>query len=233
MDRTVNKMSKDIQTSKEDEKKSQTPPETETPPEGSPAKEEVDYKQKFADSTRENQRIVADSQEKDQRIGALETKLVKANETLSDKELKSEYPDFEDMLPEEQQRAKSEFKNKKDIAILKAKDKMREDYFALPQETREKIDKKGGFEPFKNFACNPENAGQKNLLNLAKQFLYEEETPTPVEQPAPGLEEGTGGQPSTPPREEGFTAEELGTMRKNESKKYMELAKEGKLKFRK
>ena len=226
------------QTPKKDEGQPQTPPGTGTPGEGSPPKEEEDYKKKFAESTRENQRIIADSQTKDQRIGALETKLVKANETLSDKELKNEYPDFEDMLPEDQQRAKNEFKNKKDIAILKAKDKMREDYFALPQETREKIDKKGGFELFKNFACNPENAGQKNLLNLAKQFLYEEpgeEAPKePIEEkPAPGLEDGFGGSPSTPPQEPGFTAEELKTMREKEPKKYMELAKEGKLKFRK
>ena len=219
------------------EENPQTPkePEQEVKPDENPSEdegvpsEEVDYKAKFQASTTENQRIVEEGKardaEKDAQIADLEL-------TLSEKELKKN-PDYEIMTDEE----KTEYKEKqiiaKDVAILKAKEKMREDYRALPTEVREKIDKQGGYEAFRDFACLPDNAGQKNLLNLAKSFLYKEKPDeTPAEpKPAPGLESGSGGDRAAPPKEEGFTMEEIKQIRLSDPDRYTRLAQAGKLKI--
>lgn len=234
-------MSNEPQTPKKDDpNKDQTPPGT-GPEGGALTPEEVkelaelrEIKKttgfkKFAESAKEAIRL-------SKRVQELEEKLAKASEAPSKEELKTEYPDFEDLSPEEQEKATEQLKTKKELAILKAKQKMREDYEALPQEVREKIEKKGGYNAFRDFACSPENAGQQSLENLAKQFLYEEpeETPdTPETPPAPGLEDGTGGPPATPPAEEGYTVAEMKEMRTKNPELWLKLAKEKKLKIKK
>lgn len=214
---------------KEDEE-TQTPQETEeeptskkSTPEGEQVPpEEVNYKKKFSASTTENQRLNEETKKDREKIAELEL-------AISEKEL-SKNPDFELMSEQEKEEYKEKQKIAKDVAILKAKEKMREDYRALPQEMKEKLEKKGGYDAFRDFACLPDNAGQKNLLNLAKSFLFEEKPEEPTEpEEKPGLEKAGGGERTAPPKKKGFTVEEVKQMRENDYDRYMKLAQEGKL----
>jgi ribosomal protein L15 len=223
------------------EKPQQTPRGTQTDPpvkkdppaDGIPA-QEVDYKKKFSESTTENQRILKDNAQLLREKAEAESKLAEAQRTLSEKELKEKYPNWDEMLPEEQVAKKEEIEKEKRLKILEAKEKWREDYARLSKATKEKIENKGGEEAFKDFACSPENRGQKNLANLVKQFLFEE----PVEQPTPpeeelklGLEPGTGGPSTIIPKKEGYTAEQAAEMRVKDPKKYNKLVSEGRMKI--
>lgn len=235
------------QTLEEDPKepKEETPKETskgtqpdqsgkkESPGEGSPPKE-IDYKQKFGDSTRENQRILEENAELERAKTELEVKLEKNQRTFSEKELNEKYSNWEFMEEDEKAKAREDFEKEKRLKILEAKEKWRDDYAGLPKEVKEKIGEKGGEQAFKDFACLPENIGQKNLENLTKQFLYEEPKPeTPPEEPEkkPGVEPGTGG-PKTPivPKK-GYTAEEAAKIRKDDPKRYNQLVAEGRMKI--
>ncbi len=183
---------------------------------------------KFTESAREALRLKKRNEE-------LEDKLVKANEALTEKELEND-PEYELMSDEEKKAHKARKILEKDIVTLKAKEQWRDDYKKLPIDVRKKIDEKGGEEVFKDYACSPDNAGQKNLLNLAKSFLYEEkqpEAPNPPVKPKPGLEEVGGGERAGDLPEEGFTADEISNMRKNDPRRYAKLASEGRLKIRK
>jgi len=168
----------------------------------------------------------------------LEAELAKANEALLEKEL-NQNPDYEDMTDEEKARAKADLRAKREndlrLKKLEAQTKMREDYDSLPSDIRTDLETHGGFSEFKKFALAPENIGQKSLLNLAKQFLFDHKEPEPVPEPepepSPGLEDGTGGPKNLPPKKEGMTAEEVKHLRETNPKKYNELAREGKLKI--
>lgn len=195
---------------------------------------ETDYKKKFGESTRENQRILEESKQKEEKIAELEVKLTDSQRTLSEKELKAKYPNWEFLDEEEKKKAKEDFEKEKRLKVLEAKAKWRDDFQSLPEEIKEKIEKKGGETAFKDFACSPENRGQKSLGNLSKQFLYEEVLPEPSpETPNDpvGLESGTGG-PKTPIiPEKGYTSEEAKALREKDSKKYNRLVAEGKMKI--
>jgi len=204
-------------------------PDTKIPP------KEVDYKRKFSESTRENQRILDEAAELKRKNIELESKLLEKEQALSEKELKERYPEWEFMDEMERKKAKIEMEKEKRLKILEAKEQWREDYRKLPPEIKEKIEAKGGEEVFKDFACSPDNIGQKNLLNLTKQFLFEEPVAVPPakEEPEekPGLETGTGG-PKTPfTPKKGYTAEEAAELRKKDPKRYNQLAAEGRLKI--
>lgn len=237
-------MVKKTQNPKKDEPKAQTPPGTgpegpdkPTPPataltaeERTELEELRKKKKQFAESSAEGIRLT-------KRVGELEEKLVEASATPSGEELKKRYPDFEDMDPEEKAKAVETLKNEKRLKVLEAKEKMRSDYDALPQDIKEKIEKKeGGFNSFRDYACSPDNAGQKDLLNIAKAYLWDEkpeEPETPETPEAPGLEPGAGGPPTQEPPAEGYTEDELKEMRTNQPELYRRLAREGKLKVRK
>lgn len=90
-------------------------------------------------------------------------------------------------------------------------------------------------EEFKEYAYKPENL-QTPLETLAASFLYtkglaSKPKPTP---PAPtGLEPGSGGGKGDGKTDkDGFSAEELATIRTTDPKRYANLAKSGKLKLR-
>lgn len=90
-------------------------------------------------------------------------------------------------------------------------------------------------EEFKEYAYKPENL-QTPMETLAASFLYNKglaskPKPTP---PAPsGLEPGSGGGKGDGKTDkDGFSAEELATIRTTDPKRYANLAKSGKLKLR-
>jgi len=170
------------------------------------------------------------------RVKELEGKLDEASEALSEKELLMKNPEYEFMDEDEKERFKADMEKEKRIKVLEAKQQMREDYGALPEGIKKRIELNGGFDVFRDFACSSDNVGQKNLLNVAKAFLYEkkkEESPTPVEEKKPGLEIGTGGERISQPKEEGFTATDMRHIREKEPERYAQLARDHKLKLKK
>ena len=235
------------QTFSENEDNPQTPEKTgpegqleETPEAGEGLTPEQRKIKELESQIQERDKKLSDSargvQDLLERQKKLEAKLEESNEALSEKELLTKNPEYEFMDEDEKKRFKTDMEREKRIRALEAKEKMREDYNALPEETRKKIGLKGGFDVFRDFACSPDNAGQKNLLNLAKSFLYEEkeeESPTPVREKKPGLESGTGGERTLQPKKEGFTATELKHIREKEPERYTQLARDHKLKLKK
>jgi uncharacterized membrane-anchored protein YhcB (DUF1043 family) len=182
---------------------------------------------KFSESATEAIRLAKEN-------ATLKEKLEQSSATLSEDDLKQMNPDYETMSDEEKKDFREKMAMKRRMAVLEAKEKMRQDYASIPEGLRKKIEAKGGYDAFRDYACSPENAGQKSILNLAKSFLYEEKeeiTPEPPEV-RPGLEEPGIGKEITPPS--GFiemTAEQVGEMRTAHPKEYAELAKSKKLKI--
>jgi len=168
----------------------------------------------------------------------LQGELDKKSSTLSESDLIRINPGYSDMSEEDKKEFRDKQEDKKRLLILEAKDKMRQEYAALPEDIRKDIEEKGGFEVFRDYACSPDNVGQKNLLNLAKSFLYEKETEPdpPVDPPVeetdlPGLEQPGGGDPipSVDPNKVTMTAEQVETLRTRDPQRYAKLMKEKRL----
>ena len=218
--------------------------EKETPkiPEGekTPEPEDKDKQIESLQAQKEHFREKAQKAEEAQKLALEEAERLKIeletkSSALSGRELKEKYPYWDDMTEEEKREAKEKLADKKRLAILEAKEKWRDDYASLLEETKERIRKKSGEQAFKDFACSPENRGQKNLANLAKQFLYEEPKPaseSPKEpENKPGLETATGGPKTTAIPKKGFTPEEARELRKRDPQKYNKLVSEGRMKI--
>lgn len=230
------------QTSKEPKK--ETPPEagSDGKPKETPAPEDAltpderkeleelrPYKKKFSESSKEALRLLDENK-------TLTQKLELEGATLSEKELRKLNPEYDEMTEEEKHNFKVEVATKRRLAILEAKEKMRNDYATLPEEMRKKIEEKGGYDAFRDYACSSENAGQKSLLNIAKAYLFEEgpKEPSPPKEPEPkpGLEPDGGGPPAPDlPKEGEMTAEAAAKLRKENPREYNRLAREKRLKI--
>jgi len=187
---------------------------------------EIDYKKKFSESKEEALRIRAEKIE-------LETKLGEAQRALFEKELKEDNPDFELLSDAEKAEIRRRKQLEKDVAEMKAKEKMRDDYARIPAPLKVKIEKIGGYEAFKDYVCHPDRIGVKDIVSLAQAFTYDvkdEPAPPVVEPPKPGLESGSGGTPVAPPKT-GFTSEEAAYIRRTNLKRYAKLCAEGKMKI--
>ena len=183
---------------------------------------EPDYKEKFAGSTREAQRLADELASKEEKIAQLEQTI-----------LEKDTPEGYDFWDEEK---KILWQNQKkieiDVAVIKAKGMWEDDFKALPDELKNKIAKNGGESEFKKFACSPDNRGQKNLNNLAKAFTFgmkEDVIPPP---PPKGLEGAIGGVDPVEIKPEGtMTASESKALRESNPKKYEDLARKGLIKI--
>lgn len=180
---------------------------------------------KFSESAKEAIRLRGE-------LTKAEEKLVQASATLSEDDLREMNPDYDTMDDEEKKDFRERMAMKRRMAVLEAKEKMRQDFASLPADLRKKIEEKGGYDAFRDFACSPENAGQKSMLNLAKSYLYEERPEVPPDQPErPGLEEPGVGEITPPSIFTEMTAEQAAEMRTKHPKEYAELIKAKKLKI--
>lgn len=225
-------MSKDIK--ENDTLKNEAGEETpKTTPEEEKTPEPIDREKQIKTLQAQKEHYRGKNTGLEEEIQRLKKELEIKSSTLFEKEL-SQNPDFDLMTDEEKAEYRHTKQMEKDLAILKAKEKMREDYRMLPLNIKEAINTRGGYDNFRDYACLPENIGQRNLLNLAKSFLYEEKE-IPEEEPEipvnPGIEIGTGGEKTEPVIKEGFTVDEIKYIRQNEPDRYIKLAKEGKLKI--
>lgn len=221
-------------TGKEGEPKTPQPPKGITEEEMKELEELREIKKttgfkKFSESAKEAYRL-------NTRVLELEQKLIESGATLSEEELRKEDPDYDLKTEEERKELRLKIGRERTLLAKEAKIKMREDYDSLPGNMRKKIEEIGGYEVFRDFACSPENAGQKSILNVAKAFLFKEEeeaeeVPSEVET-RPGLEPEETTQPKPPaPKEGEMTAEQAAKLRTENPKKYNELLKEKKLKI--
>lgn len=187
----------------------------------------VDYKKKFAESTRENQ-ILAD------KIRQTEDKLGKVtkNEIPTEEELKTLHPDWEEMTDLERDSVKKnlilerrlggieqEVRGLKEERLWETKinnfldkAKLTDEYPALVKREKE----------FMAFAKKPTHKGV-SVEVLARAFLFSpKEDNTPVVHKGSVLERGSGAEKITPTSKK-LTAKELGNLRENDPKKYKEI----------
>lgn len=220
----------EIETNPEETPEEETP-EPEAEPEATP---EIDYKKKFSESTRENQILQARLKEKESQLG-----FITNDEPPTEAELKAKFTDWDDKMDEEKEilrhqlalekkvnkatlelskmQAEREWNNKINHFLDKAQ--LLDDYSGL----------KGKEEEFRAFANKPTHKGT-SLDVLAKAFLYQpgNEVPKP-KHTKPVLEKGSGGTKNT--TKHTLTPEEIMMIRKNDSKRYNQLVKEGKIKI--
>ncbi len=195
---------------------------------------------KFSESANEAVRLAHENEAIARERDELKEKLEKS-ESFSEDDLRRMNPDYDLMDESSRKLFRESVEAKHRLAVYEAKEKMQKDYNALPLELRKKIESKGSYEQFKNFACAPDNAGQKSLLNIAKAYLFdadeddddEEDNTPPIDaKPLPGLEDGGAGDPPPPPVKEGeMTAAQVADLRTKNPKEYARLTREHKIKI--
>lgn len=209
----------------------ETPPK-ETPPAGvgtpppKPAEKKEDFEKKFSDSTKENQRLEKEViPEKNQKIADLEAQLAskEVGATLSDEELAQKHPDWDVMSDSE----KTTARNAEEIRRMKEKQAWQAQ---LAEAIRWARDNQYNLDPveFQTFCYKPENIGSKDILTLAKAFVFDQRKPAEPAPPAnPGVEPPTGGQ--APPDEGKMTKEKARQIRKTNPKLYKEMILDGRI----
>jgi hypothetical protein len=184
---------------------------------------EIDYKTKFAESTREAQILAA-------QLEAERAKNARRDASApSDTELQTEYPEWEYMSDTEKKLARQSFTATKTATALLQDKQEREEQARWNTELELAIAKEpallGKEQGFKEFASKPTHRGAP-LDVLVDAFLHKSgavppKTPTPS---APGLESGQGG-PREPLKPKGTSAEDLKNLRENDYPAYLEYIK--------
>jgi len=190
------------------------PPSSATPP-----PEKVDYKKKFGDSTRENQRIEEENAKLLREKTELEEKL--KSKPPSEEEMRQKHPNWEFMDEDEKVKAKIEDSKEKRLQRLEEKAAWDDDYkkvlVKFPNLAKHE-------EEFKKEAYrHPKSV---DLETIAKSFLFDKkpeapETPTEPETPKPGLERPTTGAGDLPSSK--MTVKDLKYLRENDHKRYMKV----------
>ena len=202
-----------------------TPQKTEPKPDNSPGtgetpSEEIDYKKKFGESTKENQELIKD-------FGDKETKLLdRQTELENELAVANENPSDEGMTEAEKDLKKNQQKTDREIALLKEAAAWNEDFAKTIKQFPQLVSKE---EAFKEFCYKyPKSV---DAATLAKSFLYEDK-PEPaepkVETPRPGLEPPSGGGSEIP--ETGLTLADITDLRENHPRKYLDMIRTGKIK---
>ncbi len=200
----------------------------------------VNYREKFAESTRENQVLTAKVAETERQLGIAITA-----EPPTEAELKSEYPEWEDLTAFEKRMAIETLTLKKQArkAILLAEqataDATSEKEFKqiLRAKNKDGSPKFPGLQEreddFRAYCNMPTHKGSP-LETLARAFLFDigEKPPTPKSTPAPKptLDRTGGGDKSANPAQ--ISDEDAEVIRKNDPKRYERLIKSGAIKVK-
>lgn len=208
------------------------PPAPEHP--SPPPQEEVDYKKKYTESSRENQIVTA---QKRKLVGVID-QAAKVDD-ISEDELKAKYPDwdaltdFEKKLARETQLANKRFaildeanKEFKDIDAWNGKV---EDFVGDPKTLIDNPELEGKIDDFKYFATKPTRRGA-DFADLVSAFLYDvSKQPKPKNKGAM-FETGSGGpNDKIKPKSDKISYTEAKVLRTNNYKKYVELLRAGKI----
>lgn len=170
----------------------------------------------------------------------LEAKLEEfsSSETPSEEKLAKEIPDWEMLSPVEQKLIRDHLALNKEVthlrgALNKAVDKLNwEDGFSEAIKKFPNLSKRKS--EFREYCYKPENL-KTPLEVLARSFLFEDAQEMGAKKEKEilerqGLEKSSGGEkPTVPPRGKMMTIEESERLRMTDPKKYMDLARKGKL----
>jgi len=216
------------QTPEVDAPEVETPETTEKQPEQEP--DSPDYREKFANSSRENQVILGKNKNLENRLDNLTNV-----EDPTENDLKQDFPNWEMMSDGERDLAKANVKtqrlNLRTQNMLmdqqdkaKAKDELNSVYKSHPELVKKK-------DEFEAYMRKPSHKGASPDI-LAKAFksdfadeLADDKTPEPRRDRSPALETGSGGAnaPATPK----ISDKDVEAIRKTNPKKYSDLIKKG------
>lgn len=211
-------------------------PSKEEEPQPEPSKEDVDYKKKFAESTRESQILSYKNK-----------KIAEAIDTASEmpspteEELIGEYPEWDTMTDLEKKLATDNLYNKRRFKLLEGVRKEEKDIEAwngkvdsFTEDPKTLIDNpelEGKVEEFKNFAMKPSRRGV-DFDVLVSSFLYtldKQARKKPLNKGAM-LETGTGGPNERPkPKTDKITTEQAATLMRTNYTLYKKYLVEGKI----
>ncbi len=196
------------------------------PPEGEQPEMVVDYKIKFGESTRENQRISEENAKLLRENEELRIKSAKAETTLSEEELSTKYPDWEFLADDQKGFIKRQESLEKDIREMKEAKAWNENYTNTLTQFPQL---KGKEAEFKEFCYSEENIGNKNLVLLAKAFIFDKGEPAePEKTMRKGLETPSGGTKIAPTT--GWSIEDVKRLRETDPKRYLKMIQRGELK---
>ena len=197
-----------------------------------PREEEIDYKKKFIESSKEAQILNEKVKQLNKKVGE-----VSKRETPTEEELKGIYPNWDiDYSPAEQEILKKNLILERRVNNLHQTISQIEEEKGWGKSLDNFIEKtkildkysglKGKKEEFRKFCQKPTHKGI-DFEVLAKAFLYE--TPSKPKQDIKKgqlVERGSGG-PKTPQKSKGYTPEDLATLRKTDYKKYKKVISQG------
>lgn len=211
-----------------------TEEETEEEPTPSEPAPSPDYKEKFSNSSRENQKIYA----KNRKINEAVAKASGITE-VNQEELESEFPDWDVMSETEQKLAKDNYINKQRFNLVaqateeaKKIEKWSDDvteYVEDPKVLANNPKLEGREKAFAEFANKDENHGIPfNILTSA--FLFDVASKAPVKNKGKMFEQGTGGPNDKPKVNAGMiTQEQASVLMKNDYKRYKKYLLAGKI----
>lgn len=206
------------------EEKDEAPVEVpETPSE---THEEIDYKAKFAESTREAQVLTAKLRAYEENPRRELTK------EPAESELRAAFPDWEQMQPWEREAAKRSL-NAERIASTLAEERATEREAQrwstdLEMAIAKNPSLQGKEAAFKEYAKKPTHRGAP-METLISAFLYEAgKSPAPKSKPsAPALEPGNGGPRGPIDSKKTYSADEIMTLQTSDPRKYREMLLNG------
>ncbi len=194
-------------------------PEPQPQPPAPPAEPQPDFQEKYRQSSREAQNLIAKNNQAQARIEQL------TNINITEDELRSLYPDWDQMNDLEKRAFRATaLANKKatqaiNIALDLQEQRAWEDDFAKVLKANPAL--AGREEAFKQYCYKPSHKNV-SIDTLVKAFLFDfPAQQTPVVQPSNGLERGSGG-----PREntgEEYSEEQLSQIRVSDPKRYRQI----------
>lgn len=217
----------------EDKEEETAPPEDKE--EDKDGEEDVDYKRKFTESTREALVLHAQKKQMDDAV----EKAAALPEPTED-EIKTEYPDFDLMTDTEKKLAKDNMINKRRFEYIHAASQAGKDqeqwiekvdgFIQDPKTLADNPELEGKTDEFKVFASRPTRRGL-NFQDLVLAFLGER-SKLSAKHKGKMFETGSGGpNEKNKPKSDKISIEEGKRLRLTDYKKYTELLKAGKIEY--
>lgn len=202
-------------------------------PEEKETQSDIDYRKKFAESTREAQVLHAKNKKLNEAI-----ELASTVPEVTEQELQAEYSDWENMTELEKRMAKSSLMNERRFQALQTATKEFKDIDAWTAKVDQFIsdantlvvnpELEGKVEEFKVFATKASRRGV-DFPDLVSAFLFQTEKGKPVKK-GKMFESGTSGPNATPkPPSDKISLADAQVLMKQDYNKYKSLLKAGKI----
>lgn len=194
----------------------------------------TDYKEKFTQSAKEAQRLLDEKKAQDAEIERLRAENIALKKPSTRQPVAGDSPHKPNpSAPDVESLTETVKSLTKAVAPILDRDRFNQEFDKFSKQTEYSL-LKGKKAEFKKFCYEPENVETPTEI-LAARFcmkLAAQTKNTPNDEEPLGLEEGAGGDDVIPPAD-GYTDEQIAIMRKSDHRRYMQLAKEGKLRRKK